>query len=306
MGIPISEFWRLAAESRLLPPGQCQQLEQQFGHVKGAAAVGNARTLAEWLISQNVISRYQSTILLAGRPGPFFYGEYKIYDRVEAGPLSGQFQAIHDPTGHPVVLKFFAGETVSQPQRWSQTAHRAMKAAAVVHPHWWRTFELVDLEQFKFVAVEDVAGQSLAQRLEAAGKLPPGEACRIAYQLALALDRAHEAGFTHGDVRPANIVLDQQSRAVLWCDAAQPPTAVQGDPSDAQLIARADYAAPELAKAGCDPLSDIYALGCTLYYALSGQPPFAGGDVPQKMARHATEAIRPLAAHGVPEPLEKS
>ena len=138
MTLPIPDFWRLVIESQLLPAEECQRLGQQFGHGEGAAAQGNARTLAEWLMSQNIISRYQSTILLGGRAGPFIYGDYKIYDRTEGGPLDGQFKAVHSVTGHPVLLKFFAGETVSDPQRWSAVLDRSLKHAALNHPHWWR------------------------------------------------------------------------------------------------------------------------------------------------------------------------
>jgi serine/threonine protein kinase len=307
MSTSIPDFWRLIIESQLLPPAECQRLGQQFGYVKGAAVQGNARTLAEWLVSQNVISRYQSTILLAGRAGPFSYEEYKIYDRLDGGPLHGQFKAVHAITGQPVMLKFFAGDAVSDATRWSQTVTRALQQSRIVHPHWWRTYELVDQGQFRFAAVEDVAGQSLAQRL-AQGPLPAAEACRIAYQLALALDRAHETGYVHGDVRPENIVIDRLGRAVLWNDASTAPVGIRTDASDALTLARADYAAPELGRPGaaCSPLTDVYALGATLYHLLSGRAPFAGGGIAQKMQRHAAEGIQPLAPLGVPEPLEKA
>src|SRR5690606_21911251 len=72
-----------------------------------------------------------------------------------------------------------------------------------------------------------------------------------------------------------------------------------------RLAQSADYLAPELMQPGRapDPLSDVYALGCTLYCLLTGNPPFAGGNVQQKMQRHATEPIRPLEAFGIGPPL---
>ena len=62
-------------------------------------------------MARNVLSKYQTTILLAGRPGPFYYGDYKVYDRVEQGRLAGQFRAVHAPTGHPVLLQFLTGRS---------------------------------------------------------------------------------------------------------------------------------------------------------------------------------------------------
>ena len=81
MSVSIPDFWKLLIESQLLTREQCQHLATQFGGSQGAA--NDVQVLAKWLISQNVISRYQAAVVLAGRAGPFCYGDYKIYERVE-------------------------------------------------------------------------------------------------------------------------------------------------------------------------------------------------------------------------------
>ena len=85
MSVSIQEFWRLLEESGLASATTCQNLKAEFGRLRGASIQGNAKTLSEWLIAENAISRFHSTILLAGRTGPFFYDEFKISDRVEGG-----------------------------------------------------------------------------------------------------------------------------------------------------------------------------------------------------------------------------
>ena len=70
MSVTIPVFWQLLQDSRLLGPEQCRQLAADFAQVKGAADSSSAKTLAEWLVSRNVLSKYQTTILLAGRAGP--------------------------------------------------------------------------------------------------------------------------------------------------------------------------------------------------------------------------------------------
>jgi len=309
MSIPIPVFWSLLKESRLLAAEQCQQLAADFGQVKGASDQSNARTLAEWLVARNVLSRYQTMILLAGRPGPFHYGDYKVYDRIEKGRLAGCFRAVHGPTGHPVLLHFLTGQVISDPAAWADAVQNTLSAATIQSPHVQRFYEPVDLGSFKFVVSEDLRGVTLDERL-AMGRFPPAEACRLARMAALGLAQLHQSGRAHGDVRPANLFLD---------------TSVQGHPGDvkvlfdphvvlgpvnfaqesAKLTAMSDYLAPELMHAGHlpDPLSDVYALGCTLYCLLSGSPPFVGGTVLQKMTRHASEGIRPLEPLGVPQPL---
>lgn len=313
MSIPIPVFWSLLQESRLLAAEQCQQLAADFSQVKGASDQSNARTLAEWLVARNVLSRYQTMILLAGRPGPFHYGDYKVYDRIEKGRLAGCFRAVHGPTGHPVLLQFLTGAVISDPAAWADAVQNTLSATTVQSPHVQRFFEPVDLGSFKFVVAEDLRGVTLDERL-AMGRFQPQEACRLVRQAALGLAQLHQSGRAHGDVRPANLFLDTSVQGhpgdvkVLFDPhlVPGPINFAQADPTlSAKLAAQADYFAPELMHAGRmpDPLSDVYALGCTLYCLLSGSPPFVGGNVLQKMTRHASEAIRPLEPLGVPQPL---
>src|SRR6185436_14810606 len=116
----------------------------------------------------------------------------------------------------------------------------------------------------------------------------------------------------HGDLRPANLWVDNATpqnpgNLKLLFEPHLPPQPVNFAAAEnaAKLGQQADYLAPELMQQGKvpDPLSDVYSLGCTLYCLLSGSPPFAGGNVQQKMVRHASEAIRPLEQFGVPPQL---
>lgn len=311
MSIPIPVFWSLLQESRLLAAEQCQQLAADFSQVKGASDQSNARTLAEWLVARNVLSRYQTMILLAGRPGPFHYGDYKVYDRIEKGRLAGCFRAVHGPTGHPVLLQFLTGAVIQDPAAWADAVQNTLSACSVHSPQVQRFFEPVDLGAFKFVVSEDLRGVTLDERMSV-GRFPPTEACRLVRQAALGLAQLHQSGRAHGDVRPANLFLDTSvpghpGDVKVLFDPHLVPGPVNFAQQDAtgKLAAMADYLAPELMHAGRlpDPLSDVYALGCTLYCLLSGSPPFVGGNVMQKMTRHASEAIRPLESLGVPQPL---
>lgn len=313
MSIPIPLFWNLLTESRLLAPEQCQQLAADFGQVKGASEQGNARTLSEWLVSRNVLSRYQAAILLAGRSGPFYYGDYKVYDRVDKGRIAGAFRAVHGPTGHPVLLQFLTGPVVTDPELWAEAANQVLGLATVSSPHLQRIYEPVDLGSFKFVVGEDLRGAGLDERMQM-GRFQPQEACRLVRMAAIGLAQLHQVGRAHGDIRPTNLFLDTSTPShpgnikVLF-EPQFPPGPINFADQDpnGRLAQTADFLAPELMQAGRtpDPLSDVYSLGCTLYTLLAGAPPFAGGNVLQKMKRHAAEAIRPLEAFGVPQPLSQ-
>ena len=310
MSVSIPEFWKLVIDSRLLTLGDCQKLGEQFGHVKGAAVQGNARTLSEWMISENTISRYQATILLAGRPGPFDYGDYRIYDRFESGRLEGMFRALHRQTGHPVLLFFLTGAVTQNPQLWDDATRRAEMHFAVNHPNLCRCFDLVDEEAFKFLVFEQPAGGSLDEHLATAGRMAPADACRAVRCAAMGLAHLHQMGQVVGDLRPGALWREPTGNVKVIYDplAIHTPVSLAVRDEEGWLAARADYWAPELAQPNKlpDVLTDIYALGCCFYQLLAGQPPFAGGDFRQKLTRHATEPIVPLEPMGVPQPVAHS
>ncbi|MCA9208822.1 MAG: protein kinase, partial [Planctomycetales bacterium] len=306
MSVSIAEFWRLLEESHLLSGEQIARLRADFGQMKGADSQSNAKMLSECLVSRNVISRYQATVLSAGRSGPFYYGDYRVYDRIGEGRLSGCFRAIHGPTNHPVLLQFLTGAVTRDPDQWAAAANHAMRQASLVHPHVQRIFEPVDLVSFKFIAEEDLHGQSLEQRLSA-GPLAPPEAARIARLCASGLDGLHQNGQSHGDIRPANIWLDRLGNVLLMRDPIHPAEAINFALPEAQdtLRLQGDYLAPELGvpDRAPSPQSDLYALGCVFYQMLTGQPPYAGGEATDKLRRHASEPVQPLEPRGVPQPL---
>ena len=307
MPVSIPEFWQLLMDSRLVSAEQCQQLIASFSQVKGATSQGNARTLAEWLISRGVLTRYQTMVLMAGRSGPFLYGDYKLYDRLESGALAGMFRAVHLATQHPVMLQFLTGPATQDPQQWAALAPQLQLHGTIQHPHLQRCFEVVDLSSYRFLVVEDLRGQSVDQLLLGGQRLPPAEACRIARCAALALMPLHQRGLAHGDIRPARLWLEQGGNVKLLREPVSgfAPLFLSQPDAGGLLAPRADYLRTEFLQEGKAPdaLTDIYALGCTLYELLSGQPPFSAADLRSKMHLHATQPIQSLEAIGVPQPL---
>ncbi len=307
MPVSIPDFWELATESGLLTAEQCRQLADGFGEVKGAAKQGNARTLAEWLISKHVLTRYQARILLSGRTGPFAFGEYEIYDSFKDGPLAGMFQAVHTTTSHRVILQFLTGAATETAAQWSLLNQRLLTQCDIQHPHLQRSFEVVDMTSFKFLVVEDLRGKPLEASLTDDTPLSRQEACRIVRCAALGLAQLHQIDSVHGDVCPGRLWIEDGGNVKLLhdpLDGMSPVDLTQPD-ADGALLSRTDYLAPEFLQPGKRPnvLTDIYALGCTLYHLLTGTPPFPGGDLRQKMNRHASERIQPLEQMDISQPV---
>lgn len=306
MPVSVPEFWKLLVESRLATVEKLRPIKEKFAAVKGAETQGNSLTLSEWLVANGVVSRYQAKVLMAGRPGPFCFGDYVVYDR-HGGPFKGVFKAIHPPTRQQVVLAFFTGAATQNPHWWSIIVQQMAVFSRAVHPNLCRVFQVCDTGSYKFAVLEYVRGQSAVERLQAGAMAWP-EACRIVQQTALALGSLLEVGQLHYAVQPANIWIDRQDNAkLLLPPLARDPLALPApinfaaaDP--AWLAGVADYLAPELAQPGQSPnaSTDVYALGCTLYQLIAGRPPYAGEDVQAKLRSHAAEALPSLDALGVP------
>ena len=217
------------------------------------------------------------------------------------------FRAVHTPTSHPVVLQFLTGPDVESPGLWTGLEARLQRQVGTQYPHLYRCFEVVDSGTFKFLVIESLGGISVEDTISAAEPLAPQEACRIARCAALGLAELHQMKAVHGDVRPRHLWIENGGNVRLLRDpvGAPAPVVLTQPDADGTLLARADYLAPEFLQHGKKPdaLTDIYALGCSLYELLAGRPPFPGGDVHQKINRHANQPIQPLEQMGIPQPI---
>src|SRR5262249_36605421 len=144
-------------------------------------------------------------------------------------------------------------------------------------------------------------GQSLRQAVVKGGPMTVADAVRVASDVATGLAYAHTRGLIHRDLKPSNIMVTPEGRAkildlglALLLDEALPDASIVGGAG--YILGTMDYIAPEQAADATNvgPWSDIYALGCSLYFALTGTPPFPGGTSKQKMRWHRTADALPL------------
>ena len=212
-------------------------------------------------------------MLLSGRPGPFLFGDYRVVDRWSEGKESGFFSAVHLATGHPVLLRFLPRDVADDRARWAVLA---------------RLPEIRDRRVMRLLpdqgvgkvpvpgagsVVRAVVGRSSAD----CGSLPVAEACRVIGLAALGLLAVHRAGRSHGDVCPRSIWCCTDGRVALRIDGdtdLRPPNFTL--PDQAEGLLRRKLHGPRVTQAGKAPdrLTDIYALGCTLYETIAGQVPF--------------------------------
>jgi hypothetical protein len=209
---------------------------------------------------------------------------------------------------HRLMKRLVALKVLDPRQATCPAAFRreAEAAARLRHPHIVLTHDAVERRGRRFLVMEYVDGVDLEVLVRRRGPLPPtlvGEALR---QTALALDYAWQRGFVHNDVKPANLMLLRGPDKVfklLDLGLARPAGGADVTP----LVGTPNFLAPERADEPdrVDVRSDLYSLGCTAFFLLTGQPPYPGGDWPDKLERHrlapvpSARALRPEVPDGL-------
>lgn len=300
MSVSILEFWKLAVASGLLTPARCQQLHAAFAGLKGASQQANLGSLTQWLMAERVLTRYQAAQLTAGRPGPFLFGDYTITKRLESGRFAGFFRAKAPPDRHALLV--FGAHLSDALEDADDLVQRAIAASQVVSPHVSRVLQVIETDPLT-IAVEELSGHTLREHL-ASGKKPGlTTACRIGFQAALGLVALHATQRVHGSLWPENLWVDGSGTIKVM----QFPLVCGASMVARRQLPAADYLAPELGDPQQPPsaLTDIYALGCTLYELIAGRVVFEGGTPDEKIGRHMTEVPERLDrfVRGVPEEL---
>ncbi len=199
---------------------------------------------------------------------------YRLTLRIDEGGAGEVWQARDERLGRDVAIKI-VGPSADEAFR-ERFADEARRAAAVLHPNVVTVFDEGRDGTDAFMVMELVRGRTLRDVVADRGPLRPHEAARIVAQIAAALDAAHEAGVIHCDVKPANVIVDQQGTAKLTDFGIA--RAARG-PREHELIGTARYIAPERIE-GRVPTdrSDIYSLGLVAYELIAGRPPNAEMD----------------------------
>jgi eukaryotic-like serine/threonine-protein kinase len=220
-------------------------------------------------------------------------GRFRAVRRIDAGGMGEIWEADDTLLGRRVAIKVLVEELAGDPVAVRRFRREARATAKLDHPNIIRVFDFVDGDP-PFLVLELLEGETLADRLDRDGALPPLEAARIAAAVADGLDVAHRAGIIHRDIKPSNIMLTVDGDVKVMdfgIAAAWEAHSTTGQ----QLLATAAYAPPERIRGGhASPAGDLYSLGVVLYEMLCGRPPFLA-DSPERLLRaHLEDEPRPV------------
>jgi serine/threonine protein kinase len=262
----------------------------------------DAEAVADHLVNAGKLSRFQASKLLRGMALGLVLGPFHVLAPIGKGGMGTVYLARDSRSQQLVALKVLSPKRAREEERLLARFRREMDMCQrVAHPHLAWTYEVGLCQGVYYIAMEYIPGKNLFRLVSDDGPLPVPRAARLFAEVATALDHAHNQGLIHRDLKPSNIIITPHDHAkVLDLGLAL----VQGEvPVEREVIGgrgyvvgTMDYIAPEQTEnaAKVDPRSDIYSLGCTLYFTLTGQPPFPGGTALEKIQRHRGEDPVPV------------
>jgi serine/threonine protein kinase len=290
----------------LLTPEQVQRAYELAGQT------ADGQELAKLLVNDKLLTSFQARMLLAGRTHGFMLGQYRILEPIGKGGMSRVFKAEHIGMGRDVAVKILASELVQTEKARQLFQHEVKVAARLHHPNIVTAYDSNQVGDKYFLVMEYVDGPNLQDLVDEDGPLPVGIACDLIRQAALGLQYAHERGMVHRDIKPSNLLIQRQNPMGPGClvkildfglarlhytdaETGESKNTVKLD--GRTVMGTPDYLSPEQARDlhSVDIRSDLYSLGCTFYFLLTGRPPFPGGKALEKLVKHFTEMPQPIA-----------
>lgn len=287
MATPESEttlgFRQAALRSQLISA-------RQYDRAVEVAGSDDPQIVAATLVKSGLITEYQAQQLSAGRT-KLHLGPYLITEFIGQGGMGQVFKAVHEVMGRQCAVKVLPLEKLTAESHLS-FLHEIRVQAELDSPYVVRAYDAGKDGKVQYLVTEYVPGTDLRRLVRQRERLSMGEAALILSQVAKGLQHAHELGIVHRDVKPGNILVTPEGHAKISDIGLAAWSMMLGnDTHPKRIVGTADYLSPEQVRnpSEIDHRSDIYSLGCTLYYAVTGKVPYPGGDSKSKCKRHCEQ-----------------
>ena len=231
-------------------------------------------------------------------------GPYRLDEFIGGGGMGAVFRALDTTLDRTVAVKVLAGRQADDEEMLKRFRNEAQSAARLDHENIGRVHAVGSENGWHFIVFEFIEGTNLRDVIRAEGPFDVAQTVDVAIQVADALEHASERDVVHRDIKPSNIVITPAGRAriVDMGLARLPQVADDRDLTvSGMTLGTFDYISPEQARdpRAADVRSDLYSLGCTIFFMLTGRPPFAEGTMVQKLLQHqqqippALDEVRP-------------
>jgi response regulator RpfG family c-di-GMP phosphodiesterase/serine/threonine protein kinase len=266
------------------------------------------------LVRYGLVTEYQASRIEAGKSFGLVLGNYRVLDRLGSGGMGVVYRAEHIHLRRQVAVKVVHPILDEEPLLVQRFYGEIRAVARLEHPNVVAAVDVGELHSpdpycptLRYFVMEYVPGQNLEELVRAHGPLPVPKACDLIQQIANALAEAHKHGLIHRDIKPSNIQVTPEGQAKLL-DFGLARLGSQKVTTPGTALGTIDYMAPEQAQdaSAVDIRADLYALGGTLYWCLTGRPPFSvqgsgAGALAQRWTQEppSLRAARPDAPAGL-------
>jgi eukaryotic-like serine/threonine-protein kinase len=317
MSAPVTgaEFMERVRKSGLCPDARLDRYLRE----RGLAADAHAEPVAAEMVRAGLLTDYQAKQILSGAQRDFFIAsKYRILELLGRGGMGSVFLCEHVRMRRLVAVKVLPQERETDQSTLARFEREAQAVAALDHPNIVRAFDIDHVEGRHFLVMEFIDGIDLHSLVANHGVLAPNRAAWCIVQTARGLHHAWMAGWVHRDIKPSNLLVDRTG-CIKILDMGLARIFEAGSANvtslfnEGVILGTADYLSPEQAAGNTDTdiRGDIYSLGSTFYFLLTGKAPFEDGTVSQKLLYHRTlnpmpvQSCRPDVPDGMAAILER-
>ncbi len=311
--VTVETFLTCLRHSGLIDDNRLATLRKEVQ--KAGTGAGDAKTLSESLVRDETLTAWQAENLLRGKRRGFVLDKYRLLGPLGRGGMNAVYLAEHSLMRRRCAIKILPAKQLGD-QSSVERFHREARAVALLdHTNIVRAYDVGKVVDgntpIHFFAMELVEGENLEERVAREGPLSPVDAANFIRQAGEGLAHAHSAGIVHRDIKPANLLVDADGVVKIldlglakFFGEEPPSNAPAGQP----IFGTVDFLSPEQALNShtVDGRSDIYSLGCSLYFLLAGRAPFPDGTLTQRLVGHLSQKPVPIAQQrsDVPTDLE--
>ena len=300
----LEDFAAHVVTSGLVPPEVLARVRSEMPPRSGE---DGAVVLAGRLIQDKLLTAFQAKKILSGRTSGFILGGYRLLRPLGEGGM-GKVYLAEDDRRERVAIKVLPPRKAMEDENALLRFRREMDLSQrCSHPNLARTLSVGSEGDVHFMVMEYIPGESLFDMVKSqrVGPLRVPDAARLFLKLIDGLAAAHRAGLIHRDIKPSNVMITPEGDVkLLDLGLARALDDEKGLTRANTVLGTLDYASPEQLRDAtkADRRSDLYSLGCTLYFAMAGRAPFEGGDMINKIFKQRMEDPEPLesVARGVP------
>ncbi len=300
----LTAYLQRIRKSGLVDSETLRQNIRQFrkDHLKsgGTDATMTLEAVSEYLLNAGILTEWQNKKFLEGHTKGFLLGRYKLLKHLGSGGMSKVYLAEHSTLRRQVAIKVLPTTFVGRKTYFERFLREARAIASLDHPNVVQAYSVDNEDDVHYIVMQYIQGTDLQRLVSDQGPLSFRQAADYIRQAALGLQHIHDKQLIHRDVKPANLMVDSQEIIkVMDLGLVHLGTEVRSLTLEhnENVLGTADYLAPEQAVNSheVDRRVDIYALGCTLYFLLTAQPPFPSGTVTQRLMKHQHELPQPVS-----------